>query len=74
MYSLDGLKTAKEVTEYVVKSMQDKKLGNEEIKMYRRAVRYCDYSDLLKESQDYLDMLNNMDKPCECKVTYTGNI
>lgn len=74
MYSLEGLNTAKEVVEYVVKSMQNKKLGTEEIKMYKRAVRYCDYSELLKESQDYIDMLNNMNKQSECKITYTGNI
>ena len=74
MYSLNGLSTAKEVTEYVIKAMQEKKLGNEEIKMYRRAVKYCDYQDLLTESQDYIDMLNNLDKQSECKIIYTGNI
>ena len=49
--------------------MKEKKLGTLEIRQYEKQATRYDHDHLITVSQEYLDMLNNMDKQ-ECKVTY----
>lgn len=60
----------REVINYVVESMKKCKLGPSEIQEYERLARSGDWAFCLKTSQEYIDMLNEMNKPVECKVTY----
>lgn len=70
MFTLKGLDTAHAIKQYVIKAMQKCKCGITEIKEYQRQADMYDYTYLLQISQEYLDMLNNMNIPC--KVSYVG--
>lgn len=70
MYSLDNIdQTALAITTYVKNCMKEKKIGSIELKEYEKAIRKCQFYELLEISQEYIDMLNNMDNQ-ECKVSY----
>lgn len=70
MYSIKDLNDAHSIKQYVIKAMQKCKCGISEIKEYQNQCNMYDYSYLLQISQEYIDMLNNMEKPIECKITY----
>lgn len=71
MYSLEKVeKTAQSITSYVKASMKEKKLGAAEIKEYERQARKYDFTNLLTVSQEYIDMLNQMESQADCKVLY----
>ena len=70
MYNLNNIEqTALAITNYVKGCMKEKKIGAFEIKEYEKAIKRCTFSELIEISQEYIDMLNNMDKQ-ECKVSY----
>jgi hypothetical protein len=70
MYSLNNIdETALAITTYVKTCMKEKKLGSFEIKEYEKAVKRCSFSELIELSQEYIDMLNNMNNQ-ECEVSY----
>lgn len=59
MYSLEGLNTAHEIKQYVIKAMQKSKCGITEIREYQKQVDRYDYVYLQQLSQEYIDMLNS---------------
>lgn len=62
MYSLDNVdQTALAITNYVKNCMKEKKIGSFEVKEYEKAARRSSFPELIELSQDYIDMLNNMD-------------
>lgn len=71
MYSLDNVnKTVQDITSYVKQCMSEKKLGVTEIREYETQCKCLNFDEFLHVSQEYIDMLNNMEKEQECKVTY----
>lgn len=71
MYSLDKVdKTANAIINYVKQCMKEKKIGATEVKEYERQCKQYGFDHLLTISQEYIDMLNNMEQNQECKVTY----
>ena len=69
-YSLQEVENnARSIITYVKECMKEKKLGTLEIRQYEKQATMHDHDHLITVSQEYLDMLNNMDKQ-ECKVTY----
>ena len=71
-YSLNGLEqTTHDIINYIVESMKQCGLGTIEIEEYKKQAKKEDLPGLLTLSQEYVDMLNNMDpRNQECKVTY----
>ena len=72
MYSLEGVeKTSRAIISYVKSCMQEKKLGATELKEYERQAKAYDFTHLINVSQEYLDMLNEMDSQQNYTVSYS---
>ena len=72
MYSLEGVeKTSRAIISYVTSCMQEKKLGATELKEYERQAKAYDFTHLINVSQEYLDMLNEMDSQQNYTVRYS---
>ena len=72
MYSLEGVeKTSRAIISYVKNCMQEKKLGATELKEYERQAKAYDFTHLINVSQEYLDMLNEMDSQQNYTVRYS---
>lgn len=69
-FTLEGLNTAHEIKQYVVKAMQKCKLGLTEIREYQNQANMYDFAYLQQISQEYIDMLNRNNKPQEIKISY----
>lgn len=75
MYSLKDIdNNAHSIINYVKNCMKEKKLGATEIKEYERQARRYAFDNLIVVSQEYLDMLNQMDEVSECKVSYVDGL
>lgn len=61
-FSLNGLTTAHEIKQYVIAAMKKCKCGSTEMREYQNQVDRYDYTYLLQLSQEYIDMLNEMEK------------
>ena len=72
MYSLEGVeKTSRAIISYENSCMQEKKLGATELKEYERQAKAYDFTHLINVSQEYLDMLNEMDSQQNYTVRYS---
>jgi len=77
MYSIDGLKTSNAIRQYVLKAMQEMKLGTEEQMEYMNQIRRYDFSYLHQISKEYIDMLNKMKeekKKSTCRISYVEGL
>ena len=77
MYTLDGLKNSNAIKQYVLKAMQEMKLGSEEQMEYLNQIRKYDFSYLQQVSQEYVEMLNKIkeeQKHSTCKITYVEGL
>ena len=71
MYNLNNVDgNAHDIIGYVKACMKEKKCGSTEIREYEKQAKMYDYTHLLNVSQEYIDMLNQMEQQQECKVTY----
>lgn len=70
VYSIEGMTTAKQIVPYVKTAMAEKKLGTEEIREFVSEAQRLYGFALVEFAQDYIDMLNNMNRQTECKVSY----
>lgn len=72
-FSLENVENdAQSILTYVQEAMKKRKLGADEIDDYVKQANAYDHSNLIKVSEEYIDMLNKMDpaEQPECKVTY----
>lgn len=70
VYSIDGIDTAQALRTYVQKAMQESKCTPSEIKEYTIQANKYDFAYMQQISKEYVEMLNERNKPQECKVTY----
>ena len=71
-YSLDNVEhTSQDIINYITESMKKVGCGTIEIEEYKKQARKEDINGLISLSQEYVEMLNNMDpRNQECKVSY----
>ena len=72
-FSLDNVENdAQSIVDYVQECMKKRKLSTIEIDEYVEQAMAYDHANLVKVSEEYIDMLNKMDpsEQPEVKVTY----
>lgn len=69
-YSIEGITTAQALRTYVQKAMQECHCTPSEIKEYSIQATKYDFSYMQQISKEYIDLLNERNKPQECKISY----
>lgn len=70
IYNIDDITTAQALKTYVTKAMIESKCSPSEIKEYTIQANKYDFGYMQQVSKEYIEMLNERNKPQECKVTY----
>ena len=77
-YTLKDSTTVQAIKQYVIKAMNEMKCGDLEVKEYNREIRNKDFYSILQISQEYIDMLNNIEterlKANACITGYTSQV